>query len=566
MKKCIYLSLLVFFISCSKDSNIFYQDGHTQHRSNDVCNDRTRYTQTMIGEEINNPFEINNLRQAQESLCDGIFGEIEPTHQLIKFTRLNSSQLKLLGIDSSLVLLDYPFNHKVIEMGDYYQEPGLSKDEIQSFYSVVKTDKAFPEGIHYEVIEEYNYDYTYPLLLVESFRITNNFEYVNDYVRFEDFVQNGNTFCDKVLNPGDDCPEGCTKILVPDDAPPFYKWECDCSGGSNGGSNGGSTGGPGGGHLNACNCPIPSDPEIPAGCIQVVTDSAPEGVNTIQVLVADNWGQFLFPHKTWTDANGCWRVNARMNRNVWVWTKFLNSHSFERAARTEGAIWEFLLPIKDYIGKYGEPHNNIYTLYRDGTSIKEYILWGAATAINQVQVFNGLASAQGINILPSILDVWITPLTTSGATLMMNQAGNIGGISGIPNPAIFPDISLGIRSSRSRQNSLAYHEFAHASHYTLVGPSWWGKLIEAELANASSLVYAPSGMETFQFSGDPYGNGTRPLDRYIAVAESWSEHIEESFTDSNGEFLTFGNGYIPEGLFEDLRDSGPEALGTGIIG
>jgi hypothetical protein len=566
MKNLFIFVLMTFILSCSKDMeegmSVNHRTSLIENRSSTELSDRTQYTQTIVGDKINNPFEINNLRRAQDSLCEGPLVQILPTHQLIKFTTLTSNQIKELGKDTSLILMDYPFNHKVISMGDFYQEGENSTESQQTLYTVVETDKQFAENVTYEIVEEYNYEFTHPLVIIESFRLTNNFQFVNDYISYEDFTNNGNTYCGKIIIDGNPCPPGCSKYLVKDEIYPLtYSWECDCTGGGTGGNGSGSGGGSGGsgGSMNACGCPIPSNPKIPAGCIEVATDGQPEGVKILQVLVADNWGQFLFPRKTYTDDNGCWQINERMSKNIWVWTKFLNHLSFERALR-EDNITQLLLPIKDYLGKYGEPHNNIYTLYPSSGSIKERVLWGAATAVNQVQDFNALAISNSINQLPRVLDVFVTHLTGAGAALMMNQAANLGGISGIPNPALLPDISLGIRGSRLRQNHLAYHEFAHASHFTLVGSTWWGMLAQAEFDNSLFSFI------TFQFTGDPYGDGSQFLDNYIAVAESWAEHIGVSFSGFGlAENLTLRNGYVPEGLYHDLIDSGTEPSFTGVI-
>lgn len=145
---------------------------------------------------------------------------------------------------------------------------------------------------------------------------------------------------------------------------------------------------------------------------------------------------------------------------------------------------------------------------------------------------------------------------------MMSQSTSLNSIPGIPHPSVLPDISLGIRNSRGGQDLLAFHEFAHASHYTLVGTYWWSQLLEAEFNNTGYTINFSE--ISFQFNADPYGDGSNPLDSYIAVAESWAEHIGRTFAGFDTEDLFLNSGYIPEGIYEDLRDAMVDS-GTTII-
>ena len=72
----------------------------------------------------------------------------------------------------------------------------------------------------------------------------------------------------------------------------------------------------------------------------------------------------------------------------------------------------------------------------------------------------------------------------------------------------FPDMFVGIRYLQSDDlKSLAYHEIAHTSHYMLVGPDYWSKLVAAEVA------------------ADGHGNQFSNDAGRIAICESWAEYL-----------------------------------------
>ena len=113
-----------------------------------------------------------------------------------------------------------------------------------------------------------------------------------------------------------------------------------------------------------------------------------------------------------------------------------------------------------------------------------------------------------------------------------------------------PDLTIGIEIQQRRNlDLLSFHEMAHASHFTKVGILWWEALMAAESSNGVL------SFNIWDFTGDPYGDGTGLLDGYIAVAESWAENIARDYTGTGREWLRFWDSdYIPGGLYNDLED------------
>ncbi|MGK0286059.1 MAG: hypothetical protein ACI9GM_001103 [Salibacteraceae bacterium] len=126
--------------------------------------------QTILGMERINPFKTSTVIEAQNNLYTNPILEIQSTNLYVKF--LPSSMEDLLELENAdLEYYDYPLEYEVLTMGDYYQQPIEGTYPI--LYAVVEMDFEFP-NIQYEVIDELYLRSTDPLLITESFRITNN--------------------------------------------------------------------------------------------------------------------------------------------------------------------------------------------------------------------------------------------------------------------------------------------------------------------------------------------------------------------------------------------------------
>jgi len=533
--------------SRSKARHIY--DGHTDP-----------IKQTILGEKIINPYSYTNMVRAYENICKTNSGSIpfEVTDRHIKFMPQDYEQLKELYIESDLILFDYPLDREVLEMGDFYIDPSR-EESIPEFYSIVEVDKKLPTSISYEVLEEFAYVDHVPSIVVESFRLTGNFEFVNDYVFVEDFLNiNESEFCDNIASiPTEDCLPGCVWTLVLSDENGNlggYDWECKCPDDDEDDNSGGNEP-----NLNDCGCPVYQDERKPAGCINVEDNSANtfEGVNDVKVILKD-W-KYGKAYETQTNADGCWRYNRRFSGNMWMWVQFKNDDSYERCYRTNWKVWELLRPVKDYVDKISGPRfNDIELNYWfwgiHGTESQAQRYWGAATVNNEVKIY--LEETPDIARPPAELDIYLQPNSTTGAAIMGTFWPNA------VVSALIPDLSIGInRISRESQDRLSYHEIAHASHFSQVGFGWWWQLILQEIAN--SIVV--DGVQ-FSFDGDPWGQGDEPNAGHVALAESWADNVFTDILNINQEEGIFENGYIPRGIYEDLVDDTPnEIIRLGIF-
>ncbi len=519
------------------------------------------------------------------------------THTYVKFTPSSIAHIDLLEA-SDIILQDYPFEYEVTKEGDFYQEP--AEGEYPEFYGVVEAGKSIAE-IPHEIIAPLHLDKSNPVLLAQSYFQTGNQNEI-----FSEILPDNGLYIEDIplitLNSFDDppiCDEGCRPILVsvhgsgeilPEPEPgtpnPFdFVWECDCS----------PLPPPPPPTLNNCDCPIPGNPRIPAGCVQVYdtelsnpmdeTDFARYlPVRRVKVTMSDGWFSF---DETETDDNGCWSMpNEQYSGRARMWVHFENDRARIRGSRATWKFWELFETVNHYTGRFRGPFNNIETNFPRGADngTKTRRLWGSATVNNALHEFHDYTIADGILPPQDDLDIFIDHDVRFGFAIMSTQfelsiagGGATGTASAISilglNPfvtffswaavlAYLPDITIGYDFNNSdRLKELSYHEFAHASHYRQVGHDFWLDLVRAEIKAVAD--------------GAEDGHGTQFSDDadFISLCESWPHHIGHTYADrtylgQNTSFSDFfswldllefdineSTNHIPEGLYHDLKDN-----------
>jgi hypothetical protein len=461
-------------------------------------------------------------------------------------------------------------------MGDYYQE--ISEESFPTLYSIVDVDFVFP-NVSYTVMANLYLDRSDPLLVAESYRITGNRDDIHVSIPKSDGIDPSEIDDDLIgcmpIDPNEpiDCPEGFRPVLEINDGtvPVTYEWICVPD-------NGGGSGTP---TVNDCGCTIFSfRKSYPSGCVQVEdTELSPafRGVRKVKVIAKDTW---FTEDETWADDKGCWSIDEEYKGRAWFWVRFTNDRiKIRGTAANWKAIWQWITTVKDYVGMKKDVFNDItvkYEMYQEtGSQAQRY--WGAATVNNAMHEFHDYSNFDGINTPPNKLDVYVGRNNRYGYALMSAQnffaqstavalaaatfwAGPfqplIAALGGIGMQAYLPDVYIGINYNNSdRLKRLAYHEFAHASHFTNTGDSFWGSLVAAE-------VFANG-------HGDQFSSNAG----IISICESWGEHIGLSYADrtygGNG-IINYADrlerrrneslNHIPIGLYNDLIDNSPDIL------
>lgn len=520
--------------------------------------------QTILGMERINPFKTSTVIEAQNNLYTNPILEIQSTNLYVKF--LPSSMEDLLELENAdLEYYDYPLEYEVLTMGDYYQQPIEGTYPI--LYAVVEMDFEFP-NIQYEVIDELYLRSTDPLLITESFRITNNLSQLEDYLPANTgftILDIGEDAIGRVPNQPD-CGPGCTARLRNNNpgGSPSWEWWCDCNP-------------PPPPPVNEYGCVYPENPRYPAGCVRVEdTQLGFQGVRRVKVITKDNW---FTQDATWTNDLGCWEITEEYRGKAWMWIKFKNGQCRIRGTQKYfGATYQWLTTVKDYVGKLSGPSfNNITTKYWMWSSkgSSTHIYWGAATVNNALHEFRDYAIQDGINTPPDGLDIYIGRNNKYGYALMGAQyymgtmvgsaiatsgffLGPFGYLSGalgaVATVVYLPDMYIGINFQTSDQlKSLAYHEMAHASHYDKVGLAYWCWVVNAEVSANGHGTSSSNGADK------------------IAIVESWAEYLggldyahrtygpnkygSYSFaTDAEATWNESSN-HIPIGLHWDLNDA-----------
>jgi len=133
------------FVSCEKDGKITDESG---------------VQMSGLGERLENPYSVENMRIALESLQnsnennrmgDGI--EVITTHLYLKFKPQNEDELSLLQQDSTLNLYTYPLDYELLDGVDDYHDPEVPEDQPTYQYCAVPVDKALPD-VSYEILEQ----------------------------------------------------------------------------------------------------------------------------------------------------------------------------------------------------------------------------------------------------------------------------------------------------------------------------------------------------------------------------------------------------------------------------
>jgi hypothetical protein len=530
-----------FFFSCNKthfseekekfidsvqnrESHEFYSGGE----NNEIIEDKL----TILGETRINPYTVENFTEAYNELYEPDISTLQVTDYYLQFSpTTNEDVLKLAKSD--LNLYDFPLDRKVIEMGEKYLDLNAPKDQINPFYAVVKPSQKLPE-VNYKVIAQL-------------------------HLRSNDEKLIRHALNRKGYNPDE---EG---YIV--NKEPVFEGE-----GSGGSSNDLVT--------NPCGCLVYKNKSKPGGCVQVrdVQLQIFQGVRKVKVIMKDYW---FTETETWTDDNGCFKINSEYKNHAWMWVKFNSDFLKIRGTKNDfSSTWDWAFAIKDFIGQINGPDfNDIQVKYDiwSNQGSQSHIHWGAATINNAYHESRNFSTIQGITPPPMGLDVYAGRNHAYGYTLMsaQNQISQaVGGtllattffagpfsplialIGAAATQAYLPDVYIGIDFSNSDALKwLAYHELAHTSHFMKVfGSSYWNNLVGAEiLANG-------------------HGSSNSTASGIISLSESWAEHIGLTFSNMNyglsnsvlGNYQTILEGvrneslnHIPIGFYNDLIDVAP---------
>lgn len=147
MKPLLLIILSFLLLSCSKDSF------PTSGRGSDAEDQELYHDMIVLGDRLDNPYSVSNVRKAYSSLYPTKSrDDIVTTDLYVRFLPQNELEFNQL-IASGLQLVDHPVDYEIVREGDWYHDPSLSKDNYTWQYAVVPHDYKFPD-IRHEILTE----------------------------------------------------------------------------------------------------------------------------------------------------------------------------------------------------------------------------------------------------------------------------------------------------------------------------------------------------------------------------------------------------------------------------
>ena len=163
----IVIVLGIMIQSCEKENPPLQEKDQTVDTDN---------AKIIMGDTLEIPYTVANMQTAFDNLIfnlkknsktsklaktfkDGDDIEILPSHYYYRFLPKDSLEHDWLVNDTILQVSNIPLHLKVVEEGDYYDDPDLEGDEnpgdLAYLYAVVPYDHPVPENVHKELLDTY---------------------------------------------------------------------------------------------------------------------------------------------------------------------------------------------------------------------------------------------------------------------------------------------------------------------------------------------------------------------------------------------------------------------------
>jgi len=315
-----FVLVVMITLSCSEEGLLdsFSEENSIEtEQRRDRDNDRyTSMRPVVLGDEINNPYTVEIVNQAQQML----YSNSEPksaTHYYVKFSPNDQDDIAELldwSHENLVVMFDYPLHYEIVEEGDYYIDTEASEEALLSQYASIPVEMPLPSSVPNEILEDLYLDETNPLIFVQTYIMTDNMDKIKSvigdgipYNIVEQFMPDFDVPPCPIdeIPPPPICEEECELVLTYEEIEEnIFEcfWFCNCPDDP-----------PPPPPSNNCGCTIPSNAKKPAGCVQVDADNGVDPVRVVKVAVWDwNWG-FKTSDIVFTDENGCWEVDREYN-------------------------------------------------------------------------------------------------------------------------------------------------------------------------------------------------------------------------------------------------------------
>ncbi len=320
----------------------------------------------VLGGQLPNPYSIPVMTEAYNTYYASNLISVLVTDLYVKFSPVNEAQFTLLEDSLDLDLYDYPLDYEVITDGDYYAQPGKGLEDMPEFYTTVPVGFQFPSGIPYTILEQLHFPHNDIILeaLAESIAAGAQYSSLHPNSGSPEVLMTRENNDSQLMNMNECFCDPTPQQLqcIPPDP--------NCGGGDPGP---GGPGGPGGN-------PTPPSAQ-PAGGIQVF-DTQLGNLPLENVRVIAKRG--LRRRETYTNAQGFFVTPLHFTGRVKMHLKYRNATVSVRPLRNQLRIRLSLKVVKQHMGNYNPPLNNInFVVTRPNSrSSKAFGYWMAAHVIN----------------------------------------------------------------------------------------------------------------------------------------------------------------------------------------
>ncbi|MEX6686345.1 hypothetical protein QTN47_02510 [Danxiaibacter flavus] len=560
-------------------------------------------TATILGNKMENPYTVENIRRAVVSLQSKSNGSrtnavvansvITATHKYLRFKPASTedvTRLELLGYELS----DVPFDSEIEYLGDWYQDPAIPADQPTYLYTVLPIDEPLPNGIMVTKLAD-----------LYLFTEENTDTYDGDTQDADPWEPDPNPW-DRYTGPCYDAsgmPYDCglnyrkvnsairkaTENLKHAGISPFdlYNEAMRITGNED--------------ETLTQEVITNSRKYKPAGIIRVQDNTIGMDLPLRGVTVKTRrWFNLV---NTTTDANGRFQVNRSYRKKATVLVKMKSGAASVRGINGALKVWQYVFPIKKNIGLYSSTgmENISYTFsYNSNAGSTEAMTWAGASAMNSLWDMYQYCQADGIAVPPARLSIWLSSAVTNNASTPM--LGYIGAPSLVTQvvdrffsnarfqvtteikkivQSILPDVtyryttSNGLTQSSQEVNNVLFHELAHSVHYRQAGTDFWNKYITYVVLNNGYGEKTTSGSGRIAISeawayfiGNTYAARKYRALNWNSSADAFTKQLEFETPVDNVDFIlnsdNTSRGWIPAGMFHDMMDNG-EPLATGVI-
>lgn len=466
----------------------------------------------VLGDRLDDPYTVENMQAAYDAAYGTKAGrrELSPTDIYVRFLPENDSEYERL-LSSGLTLMDHPLDYQILTEGDYYHDPELPEDHITWQYAVVGQSYYMPDDIRCEIL-----DHCY----IPAHDVATKSDGVDwHYVERLSYEMTGNSSflsADACRAPATDSDACCTPATDADACRVPATDEYDRTAAKS--DDGPFTGNAGIPATKSDDMPVtrPDDgPSKPRGRISIVDDMTAETEGLKGVKVVCN--SFVKFGSAYTDEDGSYQISTEFAGDVRYRLLFQNKKGFN--------IGFNLVLIPASFSTLGEGSSEGVSAQITAESDKRLFTRSVVNNAGYDYFEQCEGGDKGFIATPPVgLRIWIFQHLGSSSAVMLQHGvmldnalvkKYLGEYAGLLK-SFLPDLTIGVKGAEGYADvyARAIHEFAHASHFSVVGTPFWDK-------------YSLYIIQSFVTSGGTaYGTGAGSGSGYCAVGEMWGYFME----------------------------------------